>query len=73
MAITRRQEFATEDLVDIDYESTFTNLEQGRIVKGVVVRVDRNEALIDVGGKSEGYLPLREMAANSPASAKLWF
>ncbi|MFN8578038.1 MAG: S1 RNA-binding domain-containing protein [Candidatus Sericytochromatia bacterium] len=70
MAITRRHEFATEDLVDIDYESTFTNLEQGRIVKGVVVRVDRNEALIDVGGKSEGFLPLREMAANSPASAK---
>ncbi len=70
MAITRRQEFATEDLVDIDYESTFTNLEQGRIVKGVVVRVDRNEALIDVGGKSEGYLPLREMASSSPASAK---
>ncbi len=70
MAITRRHEFATEDLTDIDYESTFTNLEQGKIVKGTVVRVDYNEALVDVGGKSEGYLPLREISNTPVASAK---
>lgn len=70
MSITRRQEFATEDLTDLDYESTFVNLEQGRIVKGVVVRVDYNEALIDVGGKSEGYLPLKEISSTGLSSAK---
>lgn len=70
MSITRRQEFATEDLTDLDYESTFVNLEQGRIVKGVVVRVDYNEALIDVGGKSEGFLPLKEISSTGLSSAK---
>ena len=70
MTITRRQEFATEDITDIDYESTFVDLEQGKIVKGVVVRVDYNEALVDVGGKSEGFLPLREISNTPISSAK---
>jgi small subunit ribosomal protein S1 len=70
MSITRRHEFATEELTDIDYESTFINLEQGKIVKGTVVRVDFNEALVDVGGKSEGFLPLREISNIQPSSAK---
>lgn len=70
MTITRRHEFATEGLTDLDYESTFTNLEQGKIVKGVVVRVDYGEVLIDVGGKAEGYLPLKEIASASVSSAK---
>lgn len=68
MTITKKQEVLTSDQVDIDYESTFTSLEQGKIIKGIVVRVDHNEALIDVGGKSEGVLPLREMA-NGPISS----
>lgn len=70
MTITRRREFATEDMTDIDYEATFVNLEQGRIVKGVVVRVDHGDALVDVGGKAEGYLPLKEIANGPVASAK---
>ena len=65
MTITRRNEFETEDITDIDYESTFVDLEQGKIVRGIVVKVDNNEALVDVGGKSEGILPLREIS-NTP-------
>ncbi|MEK7434478.1 MAG: S1 RNA-binding domain-containing protein, partial [Cyanobacteriota bacterium] len=58
------------ELADIDYESTFASLEQGKIIKGIVVRVDHNEALIDVGGKSEGVLPLKELANVQASSVR---
>lgn len=70
MAITKKQEASASELTDVDYESTFTNLEQGKIIKGIVVRVDHNEALIDVGGKSEGVLPIRELANTQTASVR---
>lgn len=63
--ITRRQEFKTEDLNDIDYDATFVDLERGKIVTGTVVKVDPKEILVDVGGKSEGILPYKEIS-NSP-------
>jgi ribosomal protein S1 len=69
MTITKRKDFTLEEQNDIDYESTFTNLEQGRVVRGVIVKIDQNEALVDVGGKSEGILPLKELT-NTNASMK---
>jgi len=63
--ITRRQEFNTQDITDIDYDSTFVNLERGSIVKGIVVKIDSKEALIDVGGKSEGILPYKEIGSGN--------
>jgi len=65
--ITRRQEFNTQDITDIDYDSTFVNLERGSIVKGIVVKIDSKEALIDVGGKSEGILPYKEIGSGNEA------
>ena len=50
-----------------DYEATFVDLQQGKIVKGTVVKIDPTEILVDVGGKSEGVIPLRELT-NSNAS-----
>ncbi len=35
----------------------------GEIVKGVVVQVSQDEVLVDVGAKSEGVIPLRELAS----------
>ena len=35
-------------------------LHQGDVVKGIVVQVGDDEVLVDVGGKSEGVVPLRE-------------
>jgi ribosomal protein S1 len=69
MTITKRKDFTLEEQNDIDYESTFTNLEQGKVVRGVIVKIDQNEALVDVGGKSEGILPLKELT-NTNASMK---
>lgn len=35
-------------------------LRRGDVVEGVVMRIDRDEVLLDVGAKSEGVLPLHE-------------
>ncbi|HEY9899898.1 MAG TPA: 30S ribosomal protein S1 [Pantanalinema sp.] len=52
-----------EEMMEIDYESTFVDFQQGDIVKGRVVRVSPDEILVDVGGKSEGVIPIKELSA----------
>jgi small subunit ribosomal protein S1 len=36
--------------------------EQGDIVQGFIVRVERDGVLVDVGGKSEGFVPIKEIS-----------
>ncbi|MFA5385115.1 MAG: bifunctional 4-hydroxy-3-methylbut-2-enyl diphosphate reductase/30S ribosomal protein S1 [Eubacteriales bacterium] len=43
-------------------------LSPGQIVKGIVVQVDTDEVLVDVGSKSEGVVPFRELSAYEAAS-----
>src|SRR5881398_3748393 len=45
-----------------DYESTFPTIEEGEVVNGTVVRVDKDEVLIDIGYKSEGVIPVSELS-----------
>jgi small subunit ribosomal protein S1 len=45
-----------------DYESTFPNINEGEIVHGTVVRVDKDEVLVDIGYKSEGVIPVAELS-----------
>src|SRR5438132_6702411 len=45
-----------------DYESTFPTIEEGQVVNGTVVRVDKDEVLVDVGYKSEGVIPVSELS-----------
>ena len=51
---------------DVDFlealEMTMVNFEEGDIVTGTVVSVDRDEVLVDIGFKSEGVIPLRELS-----------
>ena len=42
-----------------DYESTFPEINEGQVVHGTVVRVDKDEVLVDIGYKSEGVIPTR--------------
>lgn len=42
------------------YEATFKDIKPGAVVKGKVLKVDSNYALIDIGYKSEGLVPLEE-------------
>ncbi|MTV47437.1 bifunctional 4-hydroxy-3-methylbut-2-enyl diphosphate reductase/30S ribosomal protein S1 [Heliobacillus mobilis] len=43
---------------------------EGGLVTGTVVKVRQDEVLVDVGGKSEGVIPLRELATRTPDSAE---
>ncbi len=48
-----------------DYDQTIKIFEEGDIVSGKVVKVDRDEVLVDIGYKSEGVIPLRELSIHS--------
>jgi len=55
-----------DDLGDINiddaYDSTMVVVEDGQIVEGTVVRIDKEEVLLDIGYKSEGVIPSRELS-----------
>ncbi|MFN0028940.1 MAG: 30S ribosomal protein S1 [Acidimicrobiales bacterium] len=44
------------------YASSMVEVEDGQIVEGTVVKVDRDEVLLDIGYKSEGVIPSRELS-----------
>ncbi|MEO7837572.1 MAG: 30S ribosomal protein S1 [Acidimicrobiales bacterium] len=52
-----------EDAID----GTIVEFEDGDIVKGTVVKVDRDEVLLDIGFKSEGVIPARELSIRHDA------
>ena len=41
---------------------TLVDVEDGQIVQGTVVKVDKDEVLLDIGYKSEGVIPARELS-----------
>ncbi len=41
---------------------TLVSVEDGQIVEGTVVKVDKDEVLLDIGYKSEGVIPSRELS-----------
>jgi small subunit ribosomal protein S1 len=45
-----------------DYDSTFPVINEGEVVRGKVVRVDKDEVLVDIGYKSEGVIPVSELS-----------
>jgi small subunit ribosomal protein S1 len=45
-----------------DYDRTLTNFNEGDVVSGTVVRVDKDEILVDIGYKSEGVIPISELS-----------
>ncbi|KJS17001.1 MAG: 4-hydroxy-3-methylbut-2-enyl diphosphate reductase [Peptococcaceae bacterium BRH_c4b] len=62
---TNEEETSQQGMNDaMDVKSVRT----GEIVKGVVVQVGQDEVLVDVGAKSEGVIPLRELASFDVAS-----
>ncbi len=48
--------------LDDAYTATMVQVEDGQIVSGKVVKVDRDEVLLDIGYKSEGIIPNRELS-----------
>ena len=45
-----------------DYDQTIKVFDDGDIVNGCVVRIDKDEILVDIGYKSEGVIPIRELS-----------
>ncbi len=44
------------------YSATMVDVENGQLVEGTIVRVDKDEVLLDIGYKSEGVIPPRELS-----------
>jgi small subunit ribosomal protein S1 len=45
-----------------NYDATFRPIEEGEVVTGHVVRIDKDEVLVDIGYKSEGVIPSGELS-----------
>jgi small subunit ribosomal protein S1 len=59
---------ATDLLIEVDgklvpnYDATIKPFEEGDVVSGEVVRIDKDEVLVDIGYKSEGVIPSNELS-----------
>ena len=48
--------------IDDAYTATMVTVDDGQLVNGTVVKVDQDEVLLDIGYKSEGVIPSRELS-----------
>ncbi|MBW3606579.1 MAG: S1 RNA-binding domain-containing protein, partial [Actinobacteria bacterium] len=56
------EEFGSQEEFERALEATIKEFDDGDIVEGVVVKVDPEEVLLDIGYKSEGVIPSRELS-----------
>ncbi len=63
--IGKDQDFCFEEL----YEQSLQNVQFGEIVTGKIVQFTNDVAMVDVGWKTEGYIPLRELKDENGAIA----
>ena len=62
------------EMTDIDDEQmnelidkTITSFEEGDLVTGTIVKIEHDEVLLDIGFKSEGVIPARELSIRKDA------
>ncbi len=64
--------FSLEDMSDDELngliDGTITDLEEGTLVSGTVVKIERDEVLLDIGFKSEGVIPAYELTIRKDAN-----
>jgi small subunit ribosomal protein S1 len=53
-----------------NYDATFRAIEEGEVVTGHVVRIDKDEVLVDIGYKSEGVIPASELSIRKAVDPK---
>jgi len=56
-----------EEALVAAYTASVVTVEEGTMVVGRVVRIDNDEVLIDIGFKSEGVIPTRELSIRNDA------
>ena len=55
------RDLTPEELIEA-MEASLRDFKDGDIVEGVVVKIDRDEVLLDIGYKSEGVIPAKELS-----------
>ena len=64
--------FSFDDVSDEEMNSlidgTITDFDEGDLVTGTVVKIERDEVLLDIGFKSEGVIPVRELSIRKDAN-----
>ena len=65
---TPQQQSLNDFMIEVDgqlipnYDATMVSFEEGDVVTGKVVRIDKDEVLVDIGYKSEGVIPQNELS-----------
>ena len=67
-AVTFEQVDLTEEEMEKFIDTTLTSFEDGDLVKGTVVKIEHDEVLVDIGYKSEGVIPVRELTIRKDAN-----
>ncbi len=52
----------TDDQLNAMIDGTLTDFDEGDLVDGVIVKLEHDEVLVDIGFKSEGVIPVRELS-----------
>jgi len=52
-----------------NYDATLVPFDEGDVVSGQVVRIDKDEVLVDIGYKSEGVIPQNELSIRKSVDA----
>ena len=64
---TEVEQVAINDIGTVDdfikaVDSTIKNFDDGDLVEGTVVKIDHDEVLLDIGYKTEGVIPSKELS-----------
>ena len=64
---------ATPEITEIEsleeaYDNSLKAFSEGEIVKGTVINVDHDEVMVDIGFKSEGYIPVSEFPVSAESA-----
>jgi small subunit ribosomal protein S1 len=59
--VVEQTEYTAEEMEAL-IDGTITDFDEGDLVSGTIVKVERDEVLLDIGYKSEGVIPARELS-----------
>ncbi len=65
--VIEQREYTDEEMHAL-IDGTMTDFDEGDLVSGTVVKVERDEVLLDIGYKSEGVIPARELSIRKDAN-----
>ncbi len=54
------ENYSDEEMAAL-YDNSVSSFKEGELLTGTVVRIDRDEVLLDIASKSEGVIPVREL------------